>query len=60
MAVPTECQTPGAWFSVHTTDRALEVTVHFSKSLNLNEKEARLLEANVHNALEMVLAKYYA
>jgi len=59
MAMPTECQTPGAQFHTITSDEKLLVSVDFGRRLNLSEEEAVLLETNVHNALELVLARYY-
>jgi hypothetical protein len=59
MAMPTVCQTSGAQFHTCITSKTLSVSVDFGKTLNLNEEESILLEANVHNALELVLARYY-
>lgn len=59
MAMPTVCQTPGAMFRTSIHDDMLLLTVEFGRDLNLDEAEAILLEANVHNAVELVLAKYY-
>jgi hypothetical protein len=60
MALPTSCQTPGAVFRTSVTDRAVSVTVDLPASLGLSEDEAVLLEANLHNAVELVLARYFA
>jgi hypothetical protein len=60
MAMPTECQTPDAQFHTHITDENLTVSIDFGRRLNLSEEECVLLEANVHNALELVLARYYS
>ena len=59
MAVKTVCQTPGSIFHTHIEDKEIEVKVTLPKSLNLSEKEASLLEANIHNAMELVLGKYF-
>jgi hypothetical protein len=59
MAMRTVCQTPDAQFHTHITNESLSVTVDFGRSLNLDEGESLLLEANAHNAFELVLAKYY-
>lgn len=60
MAMPTKCQTSGAQFHTRISDENLSVTVDFGKLIPLDEGEAELLEANLHNALELVLARYYA
>ena len=59
MAVQTRCQTPGANFTTHITTRAVVSIVDFGRDLTLSEEEAKLLEDNIHNALELVLARYY-
>lgn len=59
MAMSTVCQTPGAQFHTHITGESLNVTVDFGRNLGLNEEQATLLGANVHNVLEMLLAQYY-
>jgi hypothetical protein len=59
MAMSTVCQTPDAYYDIHITEKFINVTVGFGRSLTLNEEEATLLDANVHNALELVLARYY-
>lgn len=60
MATSTKCQTPGAQFHTHITGEKASVTIDFGKKIPLNEEEATLLEANLHNAVEQVMAKYYA
>jgi hypothetical protein len=59
MAVTTACQTPGANISTHISPRGVTLHVEFGRWINLDENEAELLESNLHNAVEMVLAKYY-
>lgn len=59
MAVATECQTSGATYFTRITSEALAVTVDFGRMLELGEEDAAELEANVHNALELVLARYW-
>lgn len=58
MALSTACQTPGAVY--HTNIESDEVSVTVSGlDLSLPDGEAALLEANLHNAMELVLARYY-
>jgi len=59
MAMLTECQTSGAQFHSYINEESVSVKVDFGKKLPLNEKEAELLETNLHNAIELVLARYY-
>jgi hypothetical protein len=59
MAVPTPCQTPGANFSTHITNRGMVIVVDFGRELTFDEAGAKLLEDNAHNSLEQNLARYY-
>ncbi|HEY2455605.1 MAG TPA: hypothetical protein VGI71_23920 [Scandinavium sp.] len=59
MAIPTECQTPGAQFRTHISEVAATVSIEFGRKIIMSEHEARLLEANLHNAAELVFARYY-
>lgn len=60
MALGTTCQTPDAVFTTHINDTTIVVKVENVKPLvKLTEQEATLLEANLHNAIELVLARYY-
>lgn len=58
-AVKTECQTPDANFKTNISDNKISVEIELPMDLNLNEKEAKLLEDNIHNAMELVLARYF-
>lgn len=60
MAVRTPCQTPGAVFHTAISARAVSVSADLPGSLDLSESEAVILEANLHNAVELVLARYFA
>ena len=59
MAIETECQTPGCYFSTHIDDYRISICIDLSKKLNLNEEEAELLEKNLHNAIELCLARFF-
>jgi hypothetical protein len=58
-AVKTECQTPDAIFKIEIKDVKVSVEVELPMSLDLTEEEAKLLESNIHNAMELVLAPYF-
>jgi hypothetical protein len=57
--MPTTCQTPDAVFHVKVGDREICAAVDLPFPLGLDEEEAAVVEANVHNALELVLAPYF-
>ena len=58
-AVKTECQTPDAKFNIEINDEKVSVEVELPMKLDLTEDEAKLLESNIHNAMELVLAPYF-
>jgi hypothetical protein len=57
--MPTQCQTPAAVFHIAISDRSVSAVVDLPHSLDLSDDAATLLEANVHNALELALAPYF-
>jgi hypothetical protein len=59
MAVRTPCQTPGAIFHVSITDRRVSVAVDIPHSLNLTAADARQLDADLHNVVELALARWW-
>lgn len=58
-AVKTECQTPDAQFNIEISTDKVSVEVELPMELDLTEEEAKLLESNIHNAMELVLAPYF-
>jgi len=58
-ALKTECQTPDAQFNIEIKDEKVSVEVELPMKLNLTEDEAKLLESNIHNVMELVLAPYF-
>jgi hypothetical protein len=58
-AVKTVCQTPGTKFTTEISDDKISVIIELPMSLDISKKEAKLLEDNIHNAMELVLAKYF-
>lgn len=59
MAMETPCQTSGAQFHIRIQKRTVAVKVDLPMNLLLDEDEAQVLEANLHNAMELVLARYF-
>ena len=59
MAIKTKCQTPGVVFHTTINSNKVDVSLVFTKELDLTKKEATLLEANIHNALELVFSRYF-
>ena len=59
MAIETPCQTPDATYSISINHSGIELRVNFGRELKLNESEAILLEANLHNAVELVLGRHW-
>ena len=58
-AVKTVCQTPDAVFHIEINDKKISVDIDLPMKLNLSEEDAKLLESNIHNAMELVLAPYF-
>lgn len=58
-AIKTECQTPGAVYQTDISEDSLTLVVKLPMELDLTEDEAKLLESNIHNAMELVLAPYF-
>lgn len=59
MAIETPCQTPGAIFHTKITGEKITLSVDLPTKIKLTAKEAKLLEANIHNAMELVLAPLF-
>ena len=59
MALPTACQTPGTQFTTRISPRLIEIRADLPEALDLTEEAAVLLEGNLHNAVELVLARYF-
>lgn len=59
MAQKTRCQTPGTMFSTRINSNSVRVGLELPFELNLTEAQAELLEANIHNAMELVLAPFF-
>ncbi len=58
-AIKTVCQTSGAEFHTQIEGKQVSVTVDLPIELDITPEEAKVLEANMHNAMELVLAPYF-
>ena len=58
MALATECLTSGGVFHTEIGEQSVSIKVDLPRKLDLSEDEARILEALMHNQLELVL-RYY-
>lgn len=59
MAAETPCQTDGAVYGFALTANTVMCHVELPFSLALDAAGVSLLRANLHNALELVLARYW-
>jgi len=59
MAINTPCQTDGAIYGISITQDTVMCMVELPFSLDLNSNEENTLRTNLHNALELVLARYF-
>ena len=59
MAIKTRCLTPGANFTTKISKDKVSVEVSFGKKIEMTEKEAELIEALLHNQIEVVLSRFY-
>lgn len=58
MARETVCQTPDCVYGISISTRRIRVQVDLPAGLSF--KDRQLLEDNLHNAVELVLAPYFA
>lgn len=58
MALETECQTPNCRYNISVKHNEIICRVD-NINLLMSEPEVKLLERNLHNALELVLSKYF-
>ena len=58
-AVKTKCQTEGAVYQTDISEKNVSINVKIPFNLDLDKDEAKLLEDNIHNALELVLTPYF-
>jgi GNAT superfamily N-acetyltransferase/8-oxo-dGTP pyrophosphatase MutT (NUDIX family) len=58
-ALETQCQTPGAQYHTTISGNEIDEMVDLPMSLDLDKSEATLLDADLHNAMELVLRPYF-
>ncbi len=58
-ALKTKCQTPEAQYHIEINNDKISVEVDLPMDLDLSEADAKLLESNIHNMMELVLAQYF-
>ncbi len=55
----TECLTSGAQFNTQIEPRKVSISVDMPFDLNIDVEEAIKLENLLHNAVELVLSRYF-
>ncbi len=60
MANKTICQTPGAQFHTQIKPNVISCKVDLPFELKLTPEQAKILDTNIHNVMELVLAPYFA
>jgi hypothetical protein len=58
-SLKTPCQTPDVNYNIEIGDKVINCQIELPFELDLDEKEAKLLEYNIHNSMEIILSKYF-
>lgn len=58
-AISTECQTPGMVYDIVITPEKITIELTPPSIFELNEEEAKLVEKNLHNAIELVMKTHF-
>jgi hypothetical protein len=58
-ALSTPCQTPDMVYDINISDDKIDISLNMPFKLDIDEDEAKLLEKNLHNAIELVMKKYF-
>lgn len=58
-ALKTDCMTRGAVYKINVSPTKVSATVELNKHIELDKNQAKQLEKNIHNSIEMVLAPYF-
>jgi hypothetical protein len=59
MAASTPCQTDGATYGIKIGADTVMCLIELPFQFDLDEAETSLLKTNIHNAMELVLARYF-
>lgn len=59
MARSTECQTDGGIYTTVVEPRKVSISVELPFELKLNAADNEILRRNMHNVMEIVLARYW-
>lgn len=59
MAKATECQTDGAIYGLVITPKQITVDIELPEPIFWDTHELEILKANLHNAMELVMARYF-
>ncbi len=59
MAIETKCLTPNAVYHISISEKQVIAKVDLPFALDIDEPEAEVLEALIHNQLELILRSYY-
>jgi hypothetical protein len=59
MALETKCQTPGLNLRTVIGKRIVYMSATLPFRLDIDEEEAKILEKNLHNMLELILKPYF-
>ncbi len=59
MSIKIKCQTEGAIYKTDISDDNISISISLPFQLDISGDEALVLEANIHNMLEIVLSKYF-
>lgn len=58
-SIKTPCQTPGTQFHIEIKEDTISISIDLPMKLDLTEEDAKLLENNIHNAMELVISRYF-
>lgn len=58
-AVETSCQTKNVEYTVDIKPKCISIQAVLPSELEIDEEESKILDANLHNAVELVLSKYF-
>ena len=59
MALKTDCQISGTVFKTKINPNKINIEIDLPFDLEISEKEAKILEGNIHNVMEIVLKSYF-